>query len=140
MYDDGIDEIEFPTPICSDATPHAKHRIAGTWREECPGVEGPAMQHYGTDERPCAECGHWGNGQVPGCTCIGCDWPRTAWDGRGNVIVPGARQLAAECGAELRTFPFGYCNRPAGHPTDSLNHDRVSERPARNRATDADRR
>jgi hypothetical protein len=34
------DEIKFPTPICSDTAPHAKHRIAGTWRAECPGVEG----------------------------------------------------------------------------------------------------
>ncbi len=37
MYDDGIKEIEFSTPICPDTSPHPKHRIAGTWREECPG-------------------------------------------------------------------------------------------------------
>ncbi len=58
---------DFPTPICSDTAPHVKHRIEGTWRTECPGVEpadGPETQ-----------------GQR--------DWP-TAWDGRGNVIVPGA--------------------------------------------------
>jgi hypothetical protein len=34
------DETEFPNPICSDTAPHAKHRIAGTWRTDCPGVEG----------------------------------------------------------------------------------------------------
>ncbi len=54
------DEIEFPTPICSDTAPHAKHRIAGTWRTECPGV--PTQ-----GER---------------------DW-HTAWDGKGNVIGSG---------------------------------------------------
>jgi hypothetical protein len=34
-------EIEFPTPVCPDAEagkPHAAHRIAGTWRDDCPGV------------------------------------------------------------------------------------------------------
>jgi hypothetical protein len=30
--------IEFPTAICPDTTPHGKHRIAGSWRQECPGV------------------------------------------------------------------------------------------------------
>lgn len=67
MYDDGIDEIEFPTPICPDATPHAKHRIAGTWRQECSGAQGPAVEHNATEEYACTECGHRGNGQVPGC-------------------------------------------------------------------------
>lgn len=32
---------------------------------------------------------------------------------------------ARECGVELKVFPFGACNRPAGHPTDALNHDRA---------------
>lgn len=73
MYDDGIEEVEFPTPICPLTEPHAKHRIPGTWRDECPGIQGPQIQHNATDEYACTECGHRGNGQVPGCTCIGCD-------------------------------------------------------------------
>jgi len=34
-------EVTFPTPICPDAEagkPHPRHRIDGTWREQCPGV------------------------------------------------------------------------------------------------------
>lgn len=68
-----IDDIEFPTPICSDAMPHAKHRIPGTWRDGCLGVQGPEVQHNATGDYSCTECGHQGRGQVPGCTCIGCD-------------------------------------------------------------------
>ena len=36
MSDDGID---FPQAVCIDTQPHAKHRIAGTWRDQCPGLE-----------------------------------------------------------------------------------------------------
>jgi hypothetical protein len=43
MYDDGIEGVEFPTPICPITEPHAKHRIPGTWRDECPGVAGDRM-------------------------------------------------------------------------------------------------
>lgn len=35
-------EIKWPTPACPDAEagkPHAAHRIEGTWRDECKGVE-----------------------------------------------------------------------------------------------------
>lgn len=32
-------EIEFPTPVCPETAPHAKHRIEGTWRQECPGID-----------------------------------------------------------------------------------------------------
>jgi hypothetical protein len=35
-------EFTFPTPICPDAKagkPHAAHRIEGTWRERCPGID-----------------------------------------------------------------------------------------------------
>jgi hypothetical protein len=39
MYDDGIDDIEFQQAVCIKTQPHAKHRIAGTWRDQCPGVE-----------------------------------------------------------------------------------------------------
>ncbi len=73
MYDDGIDEVEFPTPICPLTEPHPKHRIPGTWRDECPGVQGPEIQHNAVGDFRCTECGHRGNGQVLGCTCIGCD-------------------------------------------------------------------
>ncbi len=59
-------EFQFPTPICSDTAPHAKHRIAGTWRTECPGV--PTQ-----GER---------------------DW-HTAWDGKGNVIGSGTGQRSS---------------------------------------------
>ena len=100
MYDDGIEEIEFPTSICPDTAPHAKHRIAGTWRDECPGVQGPEAQHNATGEYPCTECGHLGNGNVPGCTCVGCD---------------------DRCGKELAQWPYGHCTEPAGHRGD---HDR----------------
>jgi hypothetical protein len=34
-----MSDDEFPTSVCPDTTPHAPHRIAGTWRTECPGVE-----------------------------------------------------------------------------------------------------
>jgi hypothetical protein len=73
MYDDGINDIEFPTPICPITEPHPKHLIPGTWREQCNGVEGPAVQHNATDEHPCTECGHLGRGNVGGCACVGCD-------------------------------------------------------------------
>lgn len=29
--------------------------------------------HNGTDEVECTECGHYGTGSVPGCSCPGCD-------------------------------------------------------------------
>ncbi len=78
------DEIVFPTPVCTDTTPHAKHRIVGTWREQCPGVEGPVVQHNATDEYACTECGHQGRGQVPGCSCLGCDDESSAAFARAN--------------------------------------------------------
>jgi hypothetical protein len=43
-----------PNPICSDTAPHVKHRIAGTWRMECPGVEGApgrAVSAFPNDNR-----------------------------------------------------------------------------------------
>lgn len=75
MYDDGIEEVEFPTPICPITEPHAKHRIPGTWRDECPGVQGPEIQHDATGDYPCTKCGHRGITKVttPGCNCIGCE-------------------------------------------------------------------
>jgi len=39
------DEVEFPTAVCPDheaGKVHGPHRIAGTWREDCPGV--PAIR------------------------------------------------------------------------------------------------
>jgi hypothetical protein len=42
MYDDGIEELEFPVSICPDREAgrvHGPHRIEGTWREHCSGVE-----------------------------------------------------------------------------------------------------
>jgi hypothetical protein len=32
-----MDEIEFPQSVCINSQPHGPHRIAGTWRTECPG-------------------------------------------------------------------------------------------------------
>lgn len=32
---------EFPTPICHITEPHEKHRIPGTWREQCNGIKEP---------------------------------------------------------------------------------------------------
>lgn len=34
-----MDEIEFPQAVCINSQPHGPHRIAGTWRTECPGLE-----------------------------------------------------------------------------------------------------
>ena len=34
-----IDTPATPHAVCSDNRPHASHRIAGTWRSQCPGVE-----------------------------------------------------------------------------------------------------
>jgi hypothetical protein len=34
-----MDEIEFPQSVCINSQPHGPHRIAGTWRTECPGLE-----------------------------------------------------------------------------------------------------
>ncbi len=41
MYDD----VEFPQPVCSDGNPHPRHRIIGTWRGQCIGIE-PADHPY----------------------------------------------------------------------------------------------
>lgn len=30
-------DIEFPQPVCIEENPHPRHRIEGTWREQCPG-------------------------------------------------------------------------------------------------------
>lgn len=38
--DDGIEDIEFPTAICSVIEPHDKHLIPGTWRQQCQGIAG----------------------------------------------------------------------------------------------------
>jgi hypothetical protein len=41
MYDDGIEEVQFPKSICPDheaGKVHGQHIIAGTWRELCPGI------------------------------------------------------------------------------------------------------
>lgn len=54
-------------------------------------------QHNATDEYACTECGHHGNGQVPGCTCIGCD---------------------DACGKSLVEWPYGNCTERAGHAGD----------------------
>src|SRR3982751_4212226 len=116
MYDDGIDEIEFPTSICPDREAgkvHPKHRIAGTWREECPGVQGPEVQHNATDEDACTECGHLGNGNVPGCTCISCD---------------------DACGKNLVEWPYGNCTERPGHPGDCDRRQKTPRRrPERNK-------
>lgn len=29
----------FPQPVCPITEPHVRHRIPGTWRDECPGVD-----------------------------------------------------------------------------------------------------
>lgn len=56
-----VREIEWPTPICPDAEagkPHAAHRIEGTWREHCPGVESAfttAEEHVERRERHASE-------------------------------------------------------------------------------------
>lgn len=36
-------------------------------------AERPAPEHNATGDYSCTECGHQGTGQVPGCTCVGCD-------------------------------------------------------------------
>jgi len=36
-----IDEIEFPQSVCINSHAHGPHRIAGTWRTECPGYTPP---------------------------------------------------------------------------------------------------
>jgi hypothetical protein len=52
-YDDGIDDIEFPTAICPIAEPHAKHLIAGTWRQQCPGVVAAVLVVEGVERSVC---------------------------------------------------------------------------------------
>jgi hypothetical protein len=32
-----------------------------------------AVEHNATGEYACTECGHFGTGNVPGCTCVRCD-------------------------------------------------------------------
>jgi hypothetical protein len=108
MYHE-FEPIAFPTSICPDTAPHPKHLIAGTWRTECPGVQGPEIQHNAAGEHPCTECGHLGNGNVPGCSCIGCD---------------------DTCGKKLGEWPYGNCTEPAGHAGDC---DRRQARPVRHR-------
>lgn len=36
-------EIEFPQSVCINSQPHGPHRIAGTWRTECPGYTPPPV-------------------------------------------------------------------------------------------------
>lgn len=33
------EDIKFPQAACSVNEPHAPHIIAGTWRDQCPGIE-----------------------------------------------------------------------------------------------------
>lgn len=54
-------------------------------------------EHNATDEYACTECGHYGNGQVPGCTCTGCD---------------------DACGKSLVEWPYGNCTERSGHTGD----------------------
>jgi hypothetical protein len=59
-------EVEFPTPICPDAEarkPHAAHRIAGTWRDDCPGVEPVVVDGASEGEGEMTEYGMYGNRQ-----------------------------------------------------------------------------
>lgn len=68
MYDDGIEDIEFPTPVCPDTAPHAKHRIVGTWREECPGVKATASaKGLPADEGPAHLDGCMSEGGIGTC-------------------------------------------------------------------------
>lgn len=39
-----MDDIEFPQAVCINSQPHGPHRIAGTWRTECPGYTPPPVQ------------------------------------------------------------------------------------------------
>lgn len=34
-----MEEIEFPQSVCINSQPHGPHRIAGTWRTDCPGLK-----------------------------------------------------------------------------------------------------
>jgi hypothetical protein len=95
-----MDEITYPVSICRDQAAgkvHQKHIIVGTWRQECPGVAGPAVEHDATDAHACTQCGHLKTGNVPGCTCIGCD---------------------DTCGKSLVEWPYGNCTERAGHSGD----------------------
>lgn len=38
------DETEFPQAVCINSHPHGPHRIAGTWRTECPGYTPPPVR------------------------------------------------------------------------------------------------
>jgi hypothetical protein len=53
MYDDGIEDIEFPTAICSITDPHEKHLIPGTWRQQCPGVVAAILAMEGVERSVC---------------------------------------------------------------------------------------
>jgi hypothetical protein len=83
-------EVTFPTPVCPDAEagkPHAAHRIEGTWREQCRGVEGDDFASAEEiNERLMAEAAARGAGDRP------------------TVPEGGARKIAAHL-ADRRADP-----------------------------------
>lgn len=44
-------EIEFPQSVCINSHPHGAHRIAGTWRTDCPGYTPPPVRDRFAEER-----------------------------------------------------------------------------------------
>jgi hypothetical protein len=60
-----------PTDALPDATERALQRGLGPLA--APPSRTPPVEHNGTGDYPCTECGHRGTGQVLGCTCHGCD-------------------------------------------------------------------
>ena len=73
-------------------------------------------EHGGTKDEECTQCGHFGNGQVPGCPCRGCDdskpsddklpmtgvWYR-ATDGSGDQCVVMDKDVATQMAIITRT-------------------------------------
>jgi hypothetical protein len=122
-------EVTFPTPICPDAEagkPHAAHRIEGTWREQCRGVDAEqavAAADAGTLlERAVARTGTEGARRLRGRTCCpssegdvhdrSCETPevRESWRPRSErppvdphfeTVQERDERLAAEAGDRL---------------------------------------
>lgn len=69
--------------------PDATAEFVARTRESVQELAGsPLMtpEHNGTKEYECTECGHYGNGQVPGCTCRGCDGTKDAPETIGTAL------------------------------------------------------
>ena len=83
-------DVVFPEPVCPDGKPHARHRIVGTWRQDCPGITADPQDACGKDLTgwPYGACtepaGHAGD----------CDRRRTTPRQSGHVDPSELRRVA----------------------------------------------